>query len=136
MIRLCIASACLMATAAAGCARDETQIPAQESERQFAWQLPPGLPTPKVPADNPMTVAKIDLGRRLFYDVRLSGNGTFACATCHQQARAFTDGRAHAIGSTGAEHARSAMSLTNVAYNASFGWADTSLRTLESQIAV
>ena len=71
-----------------------------------------------------MTVAKIDLGHRLFYDTRLSANGTFACATCHQQAHAFTDGRAHAIGSTGAAHARSAMSLTNVAYNASFGWAD------------
>ncbi len=83
-----------------------------------------------------MTVAKIDLGRRLFYDTRLSANGTFACATCHQQAHAFTDGRAHAIGSTGAAHARSAMSLTNVAYNASFGWADPALRTLEAQIAV
>ena len=79
-----------------------------------------------------MTVAKIDLGRRLFYDTRLSGNGTFACATCHQQARAFTDGRARAIGSTGAAHARSAMSLTNVAYNASFGWADPSLANARS----
>ena len=137
MIWASIAAACFIAVAAtAGCARNETRIPAQESERQFAWQLPPGLPTPKVPADNPMTVAKIDLGRRLFYDVRLSGNGTFACATCHQQAHAFTDGRAHAVGSTGAAHARSAMSLTNVAYNASFGWADPSLRTLESQMAV
>ncbi len=83
-----------------------------------------------------MTVARIDLGRRLFYDTRLSGNGTFACATCHQQARAFTDGRARAIGSTGALHARSAMSLTNVAYNASLGWADPTLRTLEAQMAV
>jgi cytochrome c peroxidase len=102
----------------------------------FTWQLPAGLPTPKVPADNPMTVARIDLGRRLFYDTRLSGNGTFACATCHQQARAFTDGRARAIGSTGVSHARSAMTLTNVAYNASLGWADPSLRTLEAQMAV
>ena len=83
-----------------------------------------------------MTTAKIDLGRRLFYDTRLSGNGTFACATCHQQARAFTDGRARAVGSTGALHARSTMSLTNVAYNASLGWADPSLRTLEAQMAV
>jgi cytochrome c peroxidase len=102
----------------------------------FAWQLPLGLPVPNVPADNPMTVAKIDLGRRLFYDTRLSGNGTFACATCHQQARAFTDGRARALGSTGALHARSSMSLANVAYNASFGWADPRLRTLEAQMAV
>ena len=83
-----------------------------------------------------MTVAKVDLGRRLFYDTRLSGNGTFACATCHQQARAFTDGRARALGSTGALHARSSMSLANVAYNASLGWADPTLRTLEEQMAV
>ena len=83
-----------------------------------------------------MTAAKIDLGRRLFYDTRLSGNGTFACATCHQQALAFTDGRARAIGSTGGVHARSAMSLANVAYNAWFGWADPTLRSLEAQMAV
>ena len=83
-----------------------------------------------------MSEAKVRLGRRLFYDTRLSGNGTFSCASCHKQAHAFTDGRAHAIGSTGQAHARSAMSLTNVAYNASYGWADAAARTLEAQIAV
>jgi cytochrome c peroxidase len=83
-----------------------------------------------------MTAAKIDLGRRLFYDSRLSGNQTMSCASCHQQAKAFTDGRAQAIGSTGGVHARSTMALTNVAYNASLGWADPSLRTLEEQMAV
>jgi cytochrome c peroxidase len=118
-----------------GCSRGAPP-PSPPARREFVWQLPPGLPTPKVPADNPMSVPKVDLGRRLFYDTRLSGNGTFACATCHQQAHAFTDGRARAIGSTGAAHARSAMSLTNVAYNASFGWADPTLRSLESQMAV
>jgi len=83
-----------------------------------------------------MTPAKVALGRRLFYDTRLSGNGTYACASCHEQARAFTDGRARAVGSTGGLHAHSAMSLANVAYNASFGWADNRLRTLEAQMAV
>jgi cytochrome c peroxidase len=83
-----------------------------------------------------MTTAKVHLGRRLFYATRLSGNGTFACATCHQQALAFTDGRARAIGSTNQLHARSTMSLANVAYNASLGWADPSLTTLEQQMAV
>ncbi len=125
-----------MGVVAQGCSR--AQEPARPSTpvAPFAWQLPPGLPVPKVPADNPMTVARIELGRHLFYDTRLSGNGTFACATCHQQARAFTDGRARAVGSTGALHARSSMSLTNVAYNASLGWADPTLRTLEAQMAV
>jgi cytochrome c peroxidase len=81
-----------------------------------------------------MSEAKVRLGRRLFYDTRLSGNRTFSCASCHQQAHAFTDGRAHALGSTGEEHPRSSMSLTNVAYNASYGWADSGTRTLEMQI--
>ena len=106
------------------------------SDPPFAWQLPAGLPRPLVPADNPMSVPKVALGRMIFYDTRLSGNRTYACATCHQQARAFTDGRAQAIGSTGGTHPRSAMSLSNVAYNVSFGWADASTRSLEGQIAV
>ena len=83
-----------------------------------------------------MNDAKVALGRALFYDTRLSGNGTFACASCHKQELAFTDGRAHALGSTGQEHPRSSMTLTNVAYNASFGWTDGNVRTLESQLAV
>ena len=102
----------------------------------YAWNLPRGLPTPKVPADNPITQTKVDLGRHLFYDTRLSGNGRYACASCHQQARAFTDGRAHALGSTGGVHPRSTMSLANVAYNVTYGWADPSLRSLEAQMAV
>jgi cytochrome c peroxidase len=89
-----------------------------------------------VPDDNPMSDRKVRLGRQLFYDTRLSGNRTFSCASCHQQARAFTDGRAHALGSTGEAHPRSAMSLTNVAYNSSYGWADGRARTLEAQMAV
>jgi cytochrome c peroxidase len=59
--------------------------------------------------------------RRLFYDACLSGNGTQSCATRHVQSLAFTDGRAHGLGSTGEEHARSPMSLVNVAYRATPG---------------
>jgi cytochrome c peroxidase len=102
----------------------------------YDWHLPRGVPHPRVPADNPMTEAKVRLGRRLFYDTRLSGNGTYACASCHQQKLAFTDGRPRALGSTGQSHARSAMSLANVAFNASYGWADPRTRTLEAQMAV
>ncbi len=83
-----------------------------------------------------MSEAKVRLGRRLFYDTRLSGNGTYSCASCHTQALAFSDGRAHALGSTGQEHPRSAMSLTNVAFNASYGWAGPRARTLEAQMLV
>jgi cytochrome c peroxidase len=106
------------------------------SADKYQWHLPRGLPVPRVPADNPISQSKIDLGRHLFYDTRLSGNRTFACATCHQQAFAFTDGLARAVGSTGSEHARSTMTLTNVAYNLTYGWADAGLRTLEAQMLV
>jgi cytochrome c peroxidase len=122
-----------LALCAAACGRS---APPPPPDTPFEWRLPRGLPLPEVPSDNPMTTVKVALGRRLFYDTRFSGNGTFACASCHQQARAFTDGRPRAIGSTGQSHPRSAMSLSNVAYNSSFGWADPGLRTLEAQMSV
>ncbi|MFI5119837.1 MAG: cytochrome c peroxidase, partial [Thermoanaerobaculia bacterium] len=83
-----------------------------------------------------MRADKVALGRRLFYDVRLSGNGTQACASCHQQQHAFTDGRARAVGSTGETHPRSAMSLANAAYGASFTWLDGGHASLEDQMLV
>src|SRR5262245_599351 len=110
--------------------------PTSKAEASFTWSVPAGFPLPAVPADNPMTAAKVALGRRLFYDVRLSANRRQSCAGCHQQARAFTDGRAHAIGSTGAVHRRSSMSLANVGYAASLSWADSSLTSLEAQAAI
>jgi cytochrome c peroxidase len=100
----------------------------------YTWRLPDGFPLPYVPADNPMTDAKVALGRYLFYDARLSGNETQSCSSCHQQARAFSDGRAQAVGSTGEMHPRNAMTLTNAAYNASYNWADPTLHTIEDQL--
>jgi cytochrome c peroxidase len=99
----------------------------------YSFRLPPDFPPPAVPADNPMSEAKVELGRHLFYDKRLSGNGTYACATCHEQARAFTDGKALAIGSTGDAHPRNSMSLANVAYTATLGWANPATVLLEAQ---
>jgi cytochrome c peroxidase len=99
----------------------------------MAW-LPAGFPPPPIPADNPLTPEKIELGRRLFYDPRLSGTGGTSCATCHQPELAFTDGRAQALGGLGEIHRRSTMSLVNVAYNASYTWADPTVRSLEEQM--
>ena len=102
----------------------------------YAWQIPAPFPRPWVPADNPMSVAKVELGRRLFYDTRLSVNGTQSCASCHQQARAFTDGLAQAEGATGQHHPRGSMSLANVGYNPTLTWADSSMHSLEAQALV
>ena len=99
----------------------------------WTWQLPADIPAPVVPADNPMSVTKVELGRWLFYDQRLSGNGTQSCATCHLQAVAFTDAKPRSIGSTGEVHPRGAMSLVNVAYASRLTWANPMLDRLEDQ---
>jgi cytochrome c peroxidase len=104
--------------------------------KSYAWTLPTGFPTPDVPAGNPMSDAKAELGRYLFYDVRLSGNGTQSCASCHEQRFAFTDGRAVSVGSTGQLHPRGSMSLVNVAYAKVLTWADPALTRLEDQALV
>ncbi len=83
-----------------------------------------------------MSAAKVELGRRLFYDERLSGDLNFSCASCHRQELAFTDGRARSLGSTGELHPRSAMSLANVAYSATLTWADPKLTRLEDQARI
>jgi len=70
------------------------------AQSQYDWRLPAGFPVPAVPGDNAMSAEKAELGRYLFYDARLSGNGTQSCASCHHQERAFTDGRAQSLGST------------------------------------
>lgn len=102
----------------------------------FEWNLPKGLPRPAVPADNPMSIAKVELGRFLFYDQRISVNGKESCGTCHRQELAFTDGRAHAEGTTGQLHPRSSMSLVNVAYAPSLTWANPKLTLLEEQALI
>ena len=102
----------------------------------YVWDLPRGFPKPRVPATNPMSQAKAVLGRYLFYDTRMSVNGTQSCASCHRQELAFTDGRATALGATGQDHPRAAMSLVNVAYAGALTWSNPNLRGLEEQALI
>jgi cytochrome c peroxidase len=102
----------------------------------FQWNIPAPFPKPHVPADNPMNIAKVELGRRLFYDTRLSVNGKQSCASCHQQELAFTDGKAQSVGTMGATHPRGSMSLANIAYNPRLTWANPYSRLLEDQALV
>lgn len=103
-------------------------------DSKYHWRLPPGFPTPAVPADNPMSADKVALGQRLFSEPRLSITGKHSCASCHEPARAYSDGRAQAIGATRLPLSHSAMSLVNVAYNISYGWTNPELQSLESQM--
>lgn len=118
-------AAAVLATVAAG-----------SGARADTASLPLDFPAPRLPADNPVTPERVELGRHLFYDVRLSGNGTQSCGTCHLQRLAFTDGRARALGSTGSLTPRSSQGLANVAWNATYTWANPALVTLERQMEV
>lgn len=112
------------------------QAPTASDPLAYSWQLPPGFPPPPVPADNPMSAAKVALGRHLFHDPRLSGNRTQSCATCHQPARAFTDGRARARGSTGVLHPRGAQTLANAGYRTPLTWRNDGPESLEAQLRI
>lgn len=81
-----------------------------------------------------MSEAKVALGRRLFFESRLSVTGKYSCASCHEPARAFTDGRPVALGAMGNPTRNGAMALVNVAYNTSYGWAKPQLHSLEAQM--
>jgi cytochrome c peroxidase len=91
------------------------------------------FPRPQIPSNNPMSTAKVELGRYLFYEKRMSVNGKKSCGTCHRQDLAFTDGRARAEGTTGELHPRGSMSLVNVAYAPRLTWANPTLDSLEEQ---
>jgi len=106
------------------------------AQTPYNWDLPAGFPKPRAPIDNPMTVEKVELGRRLFYDQRMSANGSQSCASCHIQSLAFTDGKPRAQGSAGELHPRGSMSLVNVAYASTFTWMEQGLHSLEEQARI
>jgi cytochrome c peroxidase len=97
--------------------------------------LPAELTRKVMPQDNPQTPEKIALGEKLFFDGRLSADGTVACATCHDPARAFTDGRPASIGVHGRAGQRNAPTILNALYNKAQFW-DGRVKTLEEQAAL
>jgi cytochrome c peroxidase len=123
-------------TTTGGSTGDETGGETTGGEEEWDWGLPENYPEPFVPEDNPMTAAKVELGRHLFYDARLSGNETMSCSSCHEQQYGFADGLAQPTGSTGDLVPRNSMSLTNSAYSFPLTWVAPTLPTLEDQLPV
>jgi cytochrome c peroxidase len=103
-----------------------------KSTRQVG--LPLAATRAAIPADNRPTAEKVALGQRLFFDARLSADGTIACSTCHDPARAFTDGKAVSTGIGGRPGQRNAPTILNALYNATQFW-DGRAATLEQQAA-
>jgi len=86
----------------------------------------------KIPADNPMTPAKVELGKQLYYDARLSGDGSKACYSCHVEEKGLTDGLALAQAPYNQTVPRSAPTMWNIGYHAEWYW-DGRAKTLEAQ---
>jgi cytochrome c peroxidase len=98
-------------------------------------QVPSHFPKPKIPADNQLTEARVELGKRLFFDPILSRDSTISCASCHKQKLAFTDGRKTSVGIKGRKVNRNAPSLTNLVFRQRFNW-DGGVDALRKQIFV
>jgi cytochrome c peroxidase len=99
-----------------------------------AFDLPPGVLEPELPADNPLTAQKIELGKRLYFDARLSSDGTIACASCHAPQSGFSDPRhtPTSAGVGGQLGTRNSPTSMNAAFLGSQFW-DGRAKTLEEQ---
>jgi cytochrome c peroxidase len=108
-------------------------LPAKFTPYQF--QMSATFPIPDLPRDNPLTVERVELGKRLFFDQRISGNDQQSCADCHAPEKAFTDGRITARGAGGEFGPRNTMPLFNLAWKREFFW-DGRAASLRAQVLV
>lgn len=100
--------------------------------RPAGFEAPAGLPPVPVPDDNEMTAAKVELGKMLYFDKRLSGDGTISCATCHDPKMGWTERRATSKGIKGQIGGRNSPSVINAAYHTAQFW-DGRAKSLEEQ---
>lgn len=112
---------------------EPTELSVTLDTEPYVWDLPDWLDPPTVPSHNPMTKAKVELGQHLFYEMRLSGPGYVACASCHLPERAFSGPRQRSVGVTGQFHTRNAQAIVNSAYMSTLTWANPALNEFEIQ---
>lgn len=110
---------------------DLTDIPYNPTE--YILDIPAGFPQMNIPADNPMTVEGVDLGRHLFYDAILSVDSTQSCSSCHLVKSNFTDNMKTSIGVDGIAGTRSSMTLLNIGFHNNGLFWDGRVNTLEEQ---
>lgn len=113
----------------AACKKDQVQ----HTVTPYVLEIPSHFPAMDVPADNPMTQEGVALGRRLFYEERLSLDNTISCASCHSPATSFSDSKQFSTGVNGATGSRHSMALVNMGWQQFFFW-DGRSKVLEEQI--
>jgi len=99
----------------------------------YELKIPSHFPDMIIPEDNPMTEEGVALGRRLFYETKLSADNSISCSTCHAPASGFSDPNQFSTGVDGIEGNRNSMALINVGWNQSYFW-DGRAKTLEQQV--
>ena len=113
--------------------KEEDKEPTPSGATPYTLEVPSFFSLPIIPADNPMTVEGVALGKRLFYDDVLSGNNTQNCGSCHNPTFAFTDnGLQFSVGIDKKAGDRNSMPLINLAWEKDFFW-DGRAKTLEEQ---
>lgn len=105
------------------------------STTPFPFEVPLGFPKPNIPADNPMTVEGVTLGRYLFFDENLSKDRSMSCASCHLNSHFFSDPNEKSIGVHGGETRRHSIPLFNLAWQEKFFW-DGRASSLEEQALI
>jgi cytochrome c peroxidase len=105
---------------------------AEQAGHSYPLLIPLGLIEPDVPLNDPLTVEKVDLGKRLFFETRLSASGKMSCATCHDPQRAFSEAKPISTNAIGLAMRRNAPSILNSGFLPTFGW-DGKFRSLEQQ---
>lgn len=126
---LLLAVLLLLAQALSAC------TPSDEPDLSLGDEVPaPWRPVPLIPETNPLTPEKAELGRWLFYDRRLSADGSISCATCHRPELAFTDGLKNSPGIHGDLHPLNTPGLTNSVFQPRLNWANPHTKTFEDQL--
>ena len=106
-----------------------------EAREPITIERPEGLPTFSIPSDNPVTKGKVELGKQLFHDKRLSKNDTISCADCHRVKDGWSDPKANSIGIASFPTERNSQSIINVGYSRFFFWDGRSM-SLEEQAVI
>jgi cytochrome c peroxidase len=122
---------CFAMLAVAWVAACTIPAPAQDSDA-YELQVPAGLPKMRMPADNPLTKAKVELGKQLYFDNRLSQDMTVSCATCHDPSKGWSNADRFATGFQGQKGGRSSPTVVNSGFH-SFQFWDGRAKHVEGQ---
>jgi cytochrome c peroxidase len=119
-----------------GCVSTSIQRNTNSRDRSYAFDIPSGLIEPDIPANNPLTYGKIELGKKLFFEKKLSKYETISCGSCHDPGLCFSEKlttSVRAIPSSGILPHRNSISIVNSGFQATLGWAGE-FKSLEAQI--